>query len=177
MPFRYRNLTRHDLPELRALQRRLFPVNYNTEVYESLLSIDVISILAFHNDKMISVATGRVRPCKFRPNKYHGYIITLGVGADYRRHRLGSVLLSKLQQNFETRDCKYVYLHCRADACPGIILSTTPCTTHMLSGRNYHYHFGGCCILHKRNGCNHTNIHKKMPDRVTGLPGFGFGFG
>ena len=34
------------------------------------------------------------------------------------------------------------------DACPGIILSTTPCTTHMLSGRNYHYHFGGCCILH-----------------------------
>ena len=115
MSFRYRNLKRHDLPELRALQRRLFPVNYNTDFYERLLSIDVISILAFHNDKMIGVATWRVRPCKFHTNKYHGYIITLGVDADYRRHRLGSVLLSKFQQNFETRDCKYVYLHCRAD--------------------------------------------------------------
>ena len=40
---------------------------------------------------------------------------TLGVNADYRRHRLGSVLLSKVQQNFETRDCEYVYLHCKAD--------------------------------------------------------------
>ena len=115
MSFQYRNLTRHDFPELRALQRRLFPVNYNTEFYESLLSIDVISILAFHNDKMVGVATGRVRPCKSRPNKYHGYIITLGVDADYRRHGLGSVLLSKLQQNFETRDCGYVYLHCSTD--------------------------------------------------------------
>ena len=112
---RYRDLTLHNLPELRALQRRLFPVNYTTESNESLLSIGVISILAFHNVKMVGVPTRRVRPCKLRPNKYHGYIITLGVDADYRRHRWGSVFLSKLQQNFETRDCKYVYLHCRAD--------------------------------------------------------------
>ena len=113
--FQYCDLTRHDLPELRALQRRLFPVNYNTEFYESLLSVDVISILAFQIDKMVGVATGRVRPCKFRPNKYQGYITTLHVDVDYRRHQLGSVLLSKYQQSFETRDCEYVYLHCKAD--------------------------------------------------------------
>ena len=84
--FQYCDLTRHDLPELRALQGRLFPVNHTTEFNASLLSVDVISILAFHNDKMVGVATGRVRPCKFRLNKYHGYITTLGVDADYRRH-------------------------------------------------------------------------------------------
>ena len=115
LQFEYRGLTRHDLPELSALQRRLFPVDYNEKFYESLLSVDVITILAFHNEKMVGVVTGRVKPRTSCFTKYHGYIITLGVDADYRRHQLGSKLLLKLQQDFERSNCEYVYLHCKAD--------------------------------------------------------------
>eukprot|EP00667_Euglena_gracilis_P019747 EG_transcript_21231 len=119
--FVYRQLTRDDLQDLAQLQKQLFPVDYNEAFYEKLLSTDVKTVLAFHNETMVGVVTGRVKANKgWFTTRRSGYIITLGVEDRFRRHKLGSKLLSKLQVEFERQQCEYIYLHCKTDNEPAL---------------------------------------------------------
>eukprot|EP00668_Euglena_longa_P038265 GGOE01049261.1.p1 GENE.GGOE01049261.1~~GGOE01049261.1.p1 ORF type:complete len:213 (-),score=33.63 GGOE01049261.1:235-873(-) len=119
--FVYRQLTRDDLQDLAQLQKQLFPVDYNEAFYEKLLSPDIKTVLAFHEEAMVGVITGRVKVNKgWFTTRRSGYIITLGVEDQFRRHRLGSTLLMKLQAEFERQQCQYIYLHCKTDNDPAL---------------------------------------------------------
>ena len=141
--FRFRRLTRADLPAVKELHDALFPVKYSDAFYEELLNEFHINILAFapvckmrsggsateDAVELVGIATATWEPvtgiggCR----RWHeGYISTLGVAEGYRQIGLGTFLVrSIVRLLIQFKRVRVVHLHVLVRA-PQLCLSAGP---------------------------------------------------
>jgi len=115
----FRNIQKHDIPNLEKLHAELFPVKYGSSFFEKLTTINYLTVVALNRDEsdIIGVITARVKPrgwCCWTTN-FEGYIMTLGVTESYRKRGLGTLLLNMMCDMLRQEGhCTKITLHCKA---------------------------------------------------------------
>ena len=115
----YRPLVLDDIPELRELQRTLFPVQYGDSFYTKLLSPGYYCLVGVTAaGELVAVASARViRPEEANETQaaHEAYIMTLGVKESYRRHHLGTEIMELILQLLRRETaCDYATLHVKS---------------------------------------------------------------
>ncbi len=96
-----RAVEERDLPAVRKLHKQLFPVRYDEAFFLSLLSDEMLAVVAEQEGKLVGVATGLL---KHKPTDLFGlgygenflvlfYLATFGVAPSHQRHGVGTLLL------------------------------------------------------------------------------------
>ena len=107
----FRDITREDLPVVRALHSVLFPVQYSDSFYNRLFTEGYYCLVGIVNNEIVAVASARTVEPNGVPTR-DAYIMTLGVREDYRRRNYGSVSMDHILDLLRERtDCDYAVLH------------------------------------------------------------------
>ncbi|KAI8821372.1 putative acetyltransferase family, partial [Fimicolochytrium jonesii] len=102
----YHPITESNITRLRQLNSLLFPVRYNDKFYRDVLHVHPadLSCLAFLERLPIGAISCRKEPLypatdpRHDPRHCRVYIMTLGVLSPYRRLRVGSALLGRVEE-------------------------------------------------------------------------------
>ncbi|KAL6047591.1 Ribosomal-protein-alanine N-acetyltransferase [Balamuthia mandrillaris] len=127
--FHFRYYEASDEAGVAALHRVLFPVRYDKQFFLNLLTPGYFAILAFSSaEELVGLVTGRLVDkqdyewtCKdeillfCKDPKPSGYIMTLGVSPQVRRHGLGSMLIQRMCEEFHRHHCESIWLHVKCD--------------------------------------------------------------
>jgi len=105
-------ITESDLPKIKELHGFLLPLSYNDEWYASLLTQDMITIVAVdETNRFVGIVTGKVEKngndlfnwlFNAQQNK-EAYITTIGVLEEFRKKGLAKILLQKASDYFMER--------------------------------------------------------------------------
>lgn len=124
----FRGIVREDVPELDAMQRRLFPVRYSEAFYSRLFEPGHYTVLATaQTGEIIGIASARTVADDGAPppgrsdcapaldGGREGYVMTLGVDAPYRRHGVGAELLRRILAALRAASCVTAALHVKVE--------------------------------------------------------------
>ena len=90
--FFVRQLTPADVDESLQVHRQLFEVKYSRDTIESHLRPEFVSLLLFHEDRIVGVAVAERRWVSFCSTERIMYLATFGILPEYRRRGLGRYL-------------------------------------------------------------------------------------
>lgn len=122
--FVIRKLTPEDIPNLKVLQGKIFPVTYSDAVYEKFTTPRYLSMvierIADGRSEIVGISTSfRIWFTKWS-NKRDAYISTFGIDDRYRNIGLGSQLLKlTCDINFRHYQAKNIRLHNMKDNVSG----------------------------------------------------------
>mmetsp|Transcript_22182 Transcript_22182/g.30968 ORF Transcript_22182/g.30968 Transcript_22182/m.30968 type:complete len:212 (-) Transcript_22182:111-746(-) len=159
----FRGVIREDLKQLMVLHDILFPVKYSESFFNSLLTDEMLTIVAFDakTSKLIAVSTSRVEEdTESCYTRRAGYISTLGVDPGFRRCGLGRFLLQRtVDMLVKEKNISEVRLHVKADNIPAINMYYKA-GFHMSEHLVNHYYFDGnyhdaLLLVRKSNASSH----------------------
>eukprot|EP00798_Chlamydomonas_sp_ICE-L_P031189 gene31189-6334_t len=85
-------LREKNVEQLKTLNRVVFPIQYQDQIYKDCMACESITKLAFYNDVLVGAIAAR---CEKQPDgKAKMYIAMLGVLAPYRGYKIGRKMLS-----------------------------------------------------------------------------------
>jgi ribosomal protein S18 acetylase RimI-like enzyme len=97
LQIRFRPLEPADVPEVMALQKVLFPVQYGQSFYDRLFSDGYFcQVGVSHEGEIVTVASARVVEQVGDPEMREVYIMTLGVKDSHRRLGLGTRAMEEI---------------------------------------------------------------------------------
>ncbi|KAJ5072525.1 n-alpha-acetyltransferase 60 [Anaeramoeba ignava] len=119
--FNFGKITKQNIEQVIALDKTLFPIEYDENFYKRLYGPETESIVVItkQTNEIIGVATAKISTKIddwWYPRIDQGYIMTLGVREDHRRKGIGSYLVSKISTHlFIQKKVESVTLHVKAD--------------------------------------------------------------
>ncbi|XP_031556257.1 N-alpha-acetyltransferase 60-like [Actinia tenebrosa] len=133
-----------DVEEVKRLCREWFPIEYPDSWYKDITSSPrFFSLAATHCKEIIGLVVAEVKPrvlCNredagildynYKENYHVAYILSIGVDKNYRRRKIGSLLLDSLISNLTTpeqQNCKAIYLHVLSSNTAAIRFYETRC--------------------------------------------------
>ncbi|XP_020904651.1 N-alpha-acetyltransferase 60-like [Exaiptasia diaphana] len=160
-----RFLCADDVEEVKRLCREWFPIEYPDTWYNEITTNPrFFSLAATHAKAIIGLVVAEVKPrlmCNkedsgileytYQDNYQVAYILSIGVAKEYRRQKIGSLLLDSLISNLTTpeqQDCKAIYLHVLSSNMAAIRFYETRCF-RMFSYLPMYYAINGT----QRDGC------------------------
>ena len=110
----FRELTEHNVGQLRKLLNSTLPVNYHNDFYYRLTSYQRYSKLAYFKDILIGAITCKDDHLKvgdIEEPQHGAYIMTITVFDKYRRYGIASKLLQEaMKECCEDREVNYIFL-------------------------------------------------------------------
>ncbi|KAK3728538.1 hypothetical protein QZH41_011626 [Actinostola sp. cb2023] len=142
-----------DVAEVKRLCREWFPIE--SSKYETRKTYPAVLLRYPCNNLWDS----GILEYSYRDNYHVAYILSIGVAKDYRRQKIGSLLLDSLISNLTTpeqQDCKAMYLHVLSSNTAAIRFYETRCFRRFSHLPMYYAingaHRDGCLYVFYING-------------------------
>eukprot|EP01029_Cantina_marsupialis_P028346 TRINITY_DN776036_c0_g1_i1.p1 TRINITY_DN776036_c0_g1~~TRINITY_DN776036_c0_g1_i1.p1 ORF type:complete len:190 (+),score=21.87 TRINITY_DN776036_c0_g1_i1:68-637(+) len=144
-----RDFRKSDIPTLKVIQDRNFPIKYSDDFYDRIGSGNKarIGFVAVENDDIVGFVSFLTYSTPFLKKRV-GYITTLVVPEEHRRRGIASLLLNRLVEICKTRQCVEISLHCLATNTPAIAMYKKNGYNFQRTVKDY-YTFGDAIILKK----------------------------
>jgi ribosomal protein S18 acetylase RimI-like enzyme len=126
-----RGIRQTDIPQIKQLQDILFPIKYKERFYQRLLYRNHHCILVFNSaqSELLGVATAKQIQddfnrvcCSILKRKFvkRAYLMTFGVTPHARQRGLGTFVLSKIEEELNSKKFDVLSLHVKTDNIPAI---------------------------------------------------------